>query len=415
MPTAIAGWLVDEGAKRFTTRPWLLAALFLPAAIAAWLAWHIMWRKQHEFALRGRILLFVLAYVTTFAAASHNEVVLRPNAILDYELPRVSRLLPQRVARLGDWRYAFFRRPAPRSDLLVVTMKTATHDPDAVRAAVLDAILKAKEKHALGIAFDLSLEAPSEWDAEICSAIEHWSGRVYGGERHVVTGGRVNVLPMTETLRNCFEKVTHFSVLPDPDGVVRHVPIHLPGLVHREAFSWAIAEHVAHGRAIEEPPNGLVDFIAPASDAARITYEALDRNGWSDAAERFVIFGHDTPDDRHSTPYGDRLGVEIHAFAVQSLLDHRFVLRPSWMWATFTILMTCYCLMVAAVRGWSRFAIACLCAAFTVAIAIAAATAAFLADVWVEIASPATALWLFAAIVLALRRRLTAAHSPARD
>jgi hypothetical protein len=398
IPGYIVNAVVEKLGLQYAKEPVLIIAVAVPVIVAVWIAVQILTGRS-GFTISRRALVLVFAYSIIFSCVSLSGLFWRRSAVNEPKAPPQTRG-PSWVSRLSAWRYAMIQRPEPLPGLLIIT----TPDPngrkiDDVRAEIFD--LLENTKKAEGIAFDLAFEDSSPaWDRNICSNVTQ---EVFAVERHATNGDMIEIIPITPTIGDCLNgRLGHAGVVPDRDLVVRGVPMSLPGLPDTKALSWLYANAIAAARktTVDEPNGGYVEFIAPSKDVPTITLEKA-YGDWNITTGRFLLVGSV---DHFQTPFGDRLGVRIHADALQGLLTGFYIRRPGWVWTFPVILVSCYIAMAAAVRR-QRFRDTLLAGTLSlVVIAVSAVVAMHFWAVWLDLAIPVIAVFLFVLVLWSFTR-----------
>jgi CHASE2 domain-containing sensor protein len=409
VPTFAVNAIVEKiGAGLTDGGSWLVGVIALPVLVVVWLVWQVL-SGRSQFAVNTRVLAFVCVYALLFSLISHSSVFLRRRGVINYgdRLPETPTLgwMPS----LDQWRYAIVPRPEADDSMLLLKLDEAGgKNLDLVRYEVADLLENASANNAKGVALDFFFEQTSPAsDPIICSVAGAWPA-VYAGERHVTdTMIPVSLAKMSLILGKCLgDHLGHLSVIRDPDGVVRSVPMQLPGLHTAEALSFKFATSIA-GKAIAAPPNQLVEFLAPRTDSRIFTLDEL-KTQWNVVNGRWLFVGST---DHFQTPFGDLLGVQVHKDVVQGLLSGSYIRRPGWLWTLPTILVSCYITMAMAVRR-ERFRDAVILTAICIATIILSAVAAMgLWAVWLEIENPVVALSLFLLLLWVFSRIPSGARS----
>jgi CHASE2 domain-containing sensor protein len=204
-------------------------------------------------------------------------------------------------------------------------------------------------------------------------------------------------------------RLGHLAGFAESDEKVRSVPLFLNDDRDQPALSWRVATALAHDRKLSSPSDGLLRYIepAPGPDFLAVTLDQLreDRdNVRMRLAERFLLVGEDSKQETFATPFGDRLGVMIHAGAVDSLLAGAYVRKSPWWSVVMLIMLASYAVAWPASRGMGLRWILAGAAAATLACFVFAAAAAYAASVWIDVVYPALAAFLLVPLVTIFRR-----------
>ncbi len=414
-PIAVIEWGVGKISARLTSQPWHILWFIAPLAVTAWIAWQRVMNRR-VLRVRGAMLVFLICYLSVFTlAAASDLLVWKRLTVIDHQEAPRHWLLP---AGWGDWRYGFAARDAPEARLVVMTMKPPEEGAtrSAVRFELARLIKLAASKHAIGIAFDLYFGTePSEVDAFLCGIVNGANIPVIAGER-VVKGeiGLLRVESYAKSIEPCFpeEHRGHLLAYRDADGVVRNVGLRIQD--GWDSLSLRVADQLSRDRPQDKatkPATRMMQFLFPQPGFTLLDYERLAslRPEELDALKgRFLLVGERSQAEIFHTPFGDRLGVEVHAAAIASLLAGHWIMRPPW-WSGFLIIVVaCYVIAALAADGASRgklLAVALGISAFLVA---AAALAMRLWYVWLDVVYPLVAVWLLLGLLVLLKRRLGA-------
>lgn len=417
VPTLLIQGVYALIAKRFFEQPWQALWFVVPLAATGWIAWQILLRKRRELALRGSLLVFFVAYVTTFSIAAQSDLLewRRDLVAGDDTAPR-SWLLP---THYGDWRYRLARRGKRSGELLIVTVPPAANLA-AGRLQILKLIALAGKFGARGIAFDFHLRPEtSDFDERICGAVADASLPIVFGH-HLVrsASGRWRPAPIPSGFETCLpeDARAHVMVLRDVDGMVRFVPLRLEG-GDRFALSERVAALLAgpESEAMKLPHDGYLQPLPPAEGHPRLAYEELEALGDAEARVEFrgsfLLVGEDSDAEQFATPLGERLGVEIHADALHSLRQGAGFRRfPPWL--TFgVILVFCYLETTLAASGAPAGKLLRVALLSSIALGVAAAVAAW-ERLWIDVVYGLVALWLLVPVLLVLRRLRRGAPRP---
>jgi CHASE2 domain-containing sensor protein len=415
LPTLLLQQLYKLVADRLFTQPWQALWFVVPLAGVGWVAWQVVVRHRRNLLLRGPMLAFFGVYVALFTIAAQSHLLdWRRDLVGGGAQPPASWLVP---ARLGDWRYALAAHdggPEPPDDLLVVTTEPAA-SLAAGRQRILKLIAVAAASGAKGIAFDFHLQqAASPLDPVLCTEIEKVRSQgmpvIFGLRLHRGETGRWEPLPLAPDLAACLpaDALGHVMVLRDLDHDVRLVPLHL-GLGGRPALSLRVAallQGVAAEK-LDQPYDGYLQPLPPRREHPILTYRRMEvmRSEELNSMLRglFILVGEDSPSENFATPSGPRLGVLIHADAIDSLRAGAFF-RRSPAWLTFGVIFAlCYVVTALAASGAAARTLLRTGLAASVGLVAASAAAAWAARLWVDVVYALVALWLLLALLLVQR------------
>jgi CHASE2 domain-containing sensor protein len=355
----------------------------------------------------------LLAYLSAFGLAASSELLVWKRELVglsDRDLPR-HWLAP---ARFGDWRYALAPRPEVDHRLLVVTMDTVT-DPDVDRFELAQLMAAAARMGVRGIALDFVFQSPTVHDEAFCDAVRELEAvgvALVLGQDLFVVAGRQRPRPEPGTLAECLAGTPrgHLLGYMEPGGVVRHVPLRLAEPHGLESLSQAIVRALEPERETAAPPaTRLLRFLEPASAPSPVEFEALrDGTAPGDVAAlfrgSFLLIGERSAAETFRTPFGARLGVEIHAAAAQTLLTGRHLSPAPWWLRLLLIAVACYALTALAVTGATPRRLVLATAGFHAAALFLGSTLA-VAGVWLDVVYAAAAVWGLLPVLVAQRRR----------
>lgn len=399
-------------------QPWRILWIVAPLAVATWLLWRQVIKHQ-ALQVRGPMLLFLIGYLSIFTLAASSDLLAWRRSTVTFEeglRPRAW-LLP---AGWGDWHYWLAKR-VHEDRLVVITMDTvpSTALAGAQRVDFATLIQLARHDGAAGIAFDYFFEDASPLDPILCGAVDAARAEsipVIGGQRlkQDSSGGPPYPGMYPAGLEVCFPPA-HRGLLhayADADNVVRQIV--LRALVRDSAaFSLIVATQFpgshtfAEGTLLQfvEPRDGL--WVIPYSELARLSTERLHSLFY----RHFILVGQRSPRETIPTPFGDRLGVVIHAAAISSLLNDNWIRRPVWWSSLLVMVVACYVVAGVVLSESSKARMWIVVAGLSVALFAGAALAMWVWQVWLDIIYPMVAMWLLFALLLTLRKRL--AHGAA--
>lgn len=405
LPFTLAMKLWERVAGAALREPAQALWVLIPAAalaVAAFRALTLSQLRLNDWRSRGFLLLFMML----FTEAARVDVLdwNRKLTLLRDEAPR-RWLTP---ARLGDWRYALVRAvPASPPQLLIVT----THPRrgmylNEARSELAALVRYANDGGARGIAFDFHLDGASDVDAFLCATIRRSAIPVVFG-RALTTELPARLAELPADIRNCRAPnghTGHLAGFADWDRRVRMIPLLLYG--DHPALSLEIAALMSPGA--ETPPREMLRFVepAPGSRPPAIRYQDLATQTREERTttvqDRFLLAGDES--EFVDTPFGRKLGVEIHADAVHSLRDRTFIRAlPSWT-NGLTIFAICYWMIAMARAGRRGRHLAGVAAGVSAGMTVLSAVAIAATQVWVEVVYPVAAAWLLVPVLLGLRR-----------
>jgi CHASE2 domain-containing sensor protein len=120
---------------------------------------------------------------------------------------------------------------------------------------------------------------------------------------------------------------------------------------------------------------------------------------------RFILVGEDSVQDRFSTPYGVQPGIVIHANAIYSLRQNRFIHRGVWWVSLMLIFLLCYLNLLLAFRCRSGVTGLILINLFFSFLTWAiTALLMYLWLTWIDLIYPLLAAWLFVFTLIIWRK-----------
>src|SRR5215472_12396024 len=407
LPIALATKAFDYVSGAFLKQPWQAMWFLLPLAASVWITWQIL-KGRRELKINRPFLLFLTAYVVLFSGAaatkfldwSHNITVFGEKGPRTWLMP----------TRAGDWRYLLVRKKeATRSGLVIVTLMPQSQPIETARYDIANLIAMAKRMGAKGVALDLFFQSDSRSDPLLCQVIENANIPVIVGYGFHRNQGDVMPTVLPEKLNACLTTARqgHLAGFMNADHKVRFVPL-LYG--NRPAFSLVVARTLAAlaGRPddIEWPDDQLLRFVEPERPIQVVSYEKLfsDPNVAGMLTDHFVLIGEDSEREMLETPFGQKLGVQIHADAIHSLLQHWYIRNTPWWSSLFVILVACYLLTVNAAHGYSKRRLISFCLIVSLAVIGISCTAIIAGPVWFDIVYPILAIWLLLPLLLTFRR-----------
>jgi CHASE2 domain-containing sensor protein len=415
----ITGWLTSLQ-KATLDEPWRQLWIVPPLSVLTWFLYR--WIRRERTPLRHwRWGALFAAFMVLFVLAALSDGLRWSRAASQGDaIPSREWLLPLRA---GDWHYRFARPAAPESDVLRILQLEPGTSIDALRRTEAEIIrLAAARPQAdapLGIAFDVYFVGTSPADEELCAAISATDIPVLSGYtyRHVRAGyvEYPDKPPLPCQQRN---DQGHLLGYADADGLVR--ALRFTDGLRRPSFSTRIAQRIAEARkqqggedmVLAKPTDNFLRYLPPPQD-----FKALDLADLRETPgllnNRYLLVGLKVPGDQFATPFGDRYGSMIQAYAVHSLLTGHFIRRPSPVYSAAMIISCCGLLMLLAIqqRGW-RLLVGTAVVLNLAMLGLAAASMYFWM-VWLDVVYAAAALWLWTAVLLAARRGLQMQHRSA--
>jgi hypothetical protein len=405
VPQALIGAWLARISKPFVEQPWHAVLFMASFFILTWIAWQRASRRS-SLQVRGWMLVFLVVYLSLFSCVAslrvldwkHESVIVARS-----QLPR-HWLMP---ASWGDWRYWFIARGERVVDPVVITVKPPA-SPDAGRIEVANLIQFAVNQGARGIAFDFHFsDSASAFDSILCGLVKSAGIPVFAGVRikpGAVAGG-LHAEPYNSAIESCWpqELRGHLHGYRDADGRVRNVVTRISG---RDYV--ALSERVARAvnSKLDTTRRALIQFVETGSPIATVASDQLARLQPGELTGRFLFVGEDSPQETFSTPFGDRLGVQIHATAAANLISNHWIQRTQWWSSMLLIFAACYLIIALVVEGFSPRSLVLTASGVSVFLLLTAALAMRLSLFWLDVVYPLVAVWLLLALLL-YRRRLT--------
>ena len=392
--------------NKFTTQPQLVLYILFPLSFLTFICWKIL-KGREEFILRGRFLILLLLVVFIFSIAASSGVLDGKRQAVGFEQSVPRNFLS--LNWMGDWRYIIIPKKHRHPGLTIVTMKH-TGNLGLARNDIIQLIGYAAANNARGIAFDFYLEKDSPLDTMLCDALNEAKNKnipVLVAYRHVNFNGEIRKGETAKNLRKCIapEQEGHAVCLTDRDGVVRMIPLYFRSESHRESLSLKVAKIM--NADVKLPENGLLRFIKPKKDFNIYRYEDIEDNKEYAPLfrDQFILVGEESSKDKALTPFGEKLGVMIHAYGVHSLLKNHFI-KPMPFWShLLMIFVSCYWVTVRVKQGDSFGKLILLNAIISLIFLEIAIFALLFFLTWIEIIYSITALWLLLPLMLILRKR----------
>jgi CHASE2 domain-containing sensor protein len=283
----------------------------------------------------------------------------------------------------------------------------------AGRDDIAQVIGLAKSHGATGVALDFyfATESP-DIDDFLCDVVLEDPGPVVAGARVSVspTGAFRESYP--PTLERCFDDDHrgHLLGTADSDNVIRHVPMDL-GLANLPALSHRVAERILGLRldSAESPPPEMIRYTEPFGTPRVLSFDSLpelsDDQRRELFADRVIFVGERSKSEMFMTPFGPRLGVQIHAASTASLVSGSWIRRLPW-WAPLPVLLLA-CLLLSELAGGAATPriLMLTSAALTLLLLGSALISIRFWRAWVDVAYPIAAIWLLLPALLYIRKR----------
>jgi CHASE2 domain-containing sensor protein len=156
---------------------------------------------------------------------------------------------------------------------------------------------------------------------------------------------------------------------------------------------------------IAMPATGLLHFVAPSRLPGTITYEELrsDPGVAGFLRDQCVLAGENSDSDSFETPFGKVAGVNIHAFAAESLVHGRFITHIPF-WQNFLLIFAvCYIVAALVAQGVSVPKLLMFVSAASLAMLLFAGLTIRLWRVWIDVVYFIAAVWLLVPLLVAWR------------
>ena len=185
----------------------------------------------------------------------------------------------------------------------------------------------------------------------------------------------------------------------EADGTIRMIPVFLQNVRDQPALSYRVASKLfaADGtEALDYPASNLLQFTKPADaePPAQFSSDVLPL-----FPNRFVLVGSNRAGDQHVTPFGSVPGIQIHLFAVNSLLKGDFVRRWDALLSFPMLFSACALLAVVQAQGASRRRLA-SATLLSIALMLLIALLAIRFQVWISVFYPVLATTIFGALLI---------------
>lgn len=407
----LLAWFTD-GIKTLFNRPGHALWVLIPFGVLSGLILNPGTRKYFK-DVPWRYLVFLAVYILSFFLIAQTGVLDWPRPLVGYDsyIPRNFLALD----RLGDWVYKI--APEEGNSDLVVVVKKHPNSIQERRLQLADLIELATESNAKGIALDFYFVDEEEGiDEYLCETIK--AATIEDGTKPMpilvgydfeIANNAINRLPGNPILDNCLPESNrgHAIGYKEFDGVIRSIPIYREKNDKYHSLSLKIAAQLAApNKTVALPENYLVEFVKPKKDFAPLKFETLWQNYKENPAEwekdqnslrdRFILVGEESEHDRFSTPYGDKAGVVIHAYAAHSLNQGHFIKRAKWWISLAMIFVASYLLVIIERRPFGTVKnLVLVTAGFSIIMVLCAGLAMPLFLNRIELVYPLVALWLF--------------------
>lgn len=451
VPAAIIVWAMDGLKLRFISDPGQALWIIIPG-LAFVSLFYVTSKTRQALRLRWPFLVVLSVYLLIFVVADYSRVLDWRRTLAGYEDTTPENFLA--LNRFGDWHYKFVREK-PNEDLAVVLMERPPsvdpQDPQSPpsveisRMRIAQIINYARCHGATGVALDIhfaeTVGDSKELNKTLCHQIDpakalqidptlvvndlNDEGCKYSKEMPVFVGydfedgDKLTRARMDPALSECIPeaRLGHAVGYLEWDNKMRSIPQHFYTYRLRKSLSLVVAEYLAglSNQHLETPGNELLQFTKPAGDLDIINWSDVwnnyekgdakkileDQNRFQD---HFILVGADKDQDGHDTPYGFLPGVVIHAYAVHSIRQDRFIRRAGWWFSLLMIWVSCYLLMFFMSRGVGTLRLIAINVAFSVFIIALAILVMYFWRTWIDPAYPLLAIWGFLLLLPGLRR-----------
>lgn len=397
---------------RLVNQPETVVLILLPAIIIQAL---IMVRAaiRKKFRLGWPFLVFFFVYILTFYFAAETSVLDWKRTLIGHD-----RAVPRNFLALnyyGDWHYRVVSQERALNKLVIVLMKPP-QSYEQGRLDVADLLAISQSSGAVGVALDSYFvqyvseneKVKKKIDEIFCMDLDEARKKglkVFVAYDFKVEGDYIDREPVDPGLAECLPDADqgHMVGYAESDGFIRSIPLYFDNDRTQEALSLKVAKSLDPN---VNPSVRLLQFIAPRNDFRTITFAELSQPDMARKLlkDRFILAGEVSEQDSFQTPFGKKSGVVIHAYAIQSLLENRFVKRPSWWLSLFPIAVWCYLLMVLTAHGLGSLKLILVNAAVSLFMIAISALAMSLWLTWIDLIYPLLAAWLFLLLLIALRK-----------
>ena len=405
--------------QRTESLPWWLAMAPVLVAILAGIWLRRRGKATGSLALKGPLWLIVILWALGVMATAGPDLLTKDQTpMLGVQANTASNFLG--MIRFGNWRYILAPRPRPVPDLIVVTLPDQ-HSIEDRRSDLRLLIASARKHGARGLALDFRFLTPTAVDDAICRQVRDSLSApmpiIVGQDFQMLADGDLARVPLPETLGACFpvdSSQGHIVVHGDPDGRVRALPLGLRGDPTRPALSVRIARLLARpDREVRMPRSPVLMPIPPEPKIPRIAFAALQRDtlALERLRDRIVVVGEDSGRETFDTPWGDVLGVELHAQAANALVTGRYF-RTFARWpALIALLVAGYLIAYLVSEGTQpRTVLGASLALTTIWVAIAGIAA--LQAVWIDLVHVLFGFWVLVLGLLFWRQVVESPRGP---
>lgn len=135
----------------------------------------------------------------------------------------------------------------------------------------------------------------------------------------------------------------------------------------------------------------MMQFLFPVPGFPVLEYEKLASlpSGELEVLKgRFLLVGERSRPETFHTPFGDRLGVEVHAAAIEALVTGHWITRPPWWSGLLILVVACYLLVVLAADGASVLKLVAVALGISAFVVAGAALTVRLWYVWLDVVYP---------------------------
>jgi len=326
-------------------RPWQALWVVLPIAAVLWVLLQTLgrnWVRPRGWILGVFVILGALSAGATFLRVfdwQRYDVEYRKDPVLLFRRPQ-----------FGGWHYVW-ALPVQRDPRLTIVTVPYEEDVTQRRKDVRGVVRFATMNGAAGIALDLRFQGADTTGRDTLLADDLVRARQNG---FVIAGlpleigpeyDRLVRLPVAPNLAGVLPDSTlgHVIALVGSDDRVRALPLFAEDHPAQPAFSLRVASQIQgiHIAAMKLPSEGSIEFVRPAKPIPLFPLDSLqvgvhDELMMGRLRGQFVIVGEVSKRESVSTPWGRVLGVEVQAWAVNSLLKGRWIDRNTW-WVSIII------------------------------------------------------------------------------
>ncbi len=410
LPALAVDVLLQRRVAPLWQQPGQALLLLSPLALGSAVLWY--WaRRDSPRALGNGFLVFFLTFCLLLAVATSGDLLTGKRELQG----TFGEQEPRRhlgLNFLGDWHYRVAPKMPPLDDLVVLTLPFKRDQNLAEFRRTLAQIIQQAVDHGVrGLALDYYLERKTLSDAllrHVLQEAEKADMPVIFGYRRMRQEDRWVRQQPHKSLRPLLleSRLGDLSGYREADLKVRMVTQRLDDGV---SLSNRLATMLNGGPPPPSPPGPLLRFHRPSGGVPVLSLQQLD---WSRLRGRFVLLGTDSPDDRVDTPWGPAQGVEVHAWAAQTLrTGNTFRYLPK-SWCFPLLFLLCYLLALHYARGAGPRRLLVRATQLAAAATAAAILAMRWGRIWVDLAYPLAAIVLMTASLLVLERRRRRPHRP---